>query len=209
MFRGACLTIGISAAIVGCGKPYLCSSEARAGCEEACEKANAARSCTRAGVLADQEHPGSGLQWFVRGCALADERACFLAGTQVLNSTATDDRTSQIRRLSQSLRLFRRACDLKDADGCTFAAALAFDSTNPNPTLGAYKDACEQGSGLGCYLAGESFVEGWGVTEWQIARGYFERGCHARLSSTEACTRLRTSVSEPGTPKPADDAGVH
>jgi hypothetical protein len=142
-------------------------------------------------MTAAQGDEAHALSWYLRGCLLRDGRACYLAGLRLV-ARPDGDGSKRKQYLENARRSFVQACDLNEYDGCAMAAALVERTTESAAgILASYDAACAQGSGLGCYLAGTSYLEGWGIQDRQEAVTLLERGCHATPSVLEACDELR------------------
>lgn len=114
---------------------------------------------------------------------------------------------------AKSLKLAKRACDAKDAFGCSLLGLHYQDGLGtayaPKSAIAAYEKACKGGAGVGCYNLASMYLGAHGVTldrakgeaYQKEARTHWEAACKG--SQPRWCTNL-AFLEAPDTKAPAD-----
>ena len=120
----------------------------------------------------------------VAACEAGTVKSCLTAASSA--ETAGD--------AAEAARLYRRACDLGDPNGCAFAGAVI--AQNPQRLAEAaatFEKGCDLGDGASCYGAGLVLAGAFGgAPDATRALAAFESGCDKGLA--EACGAYANAV---------------
>lgn len=149
----------------------------------ACAGGSEAGRAAAGPVVAETTEPAA-TDPLVAACEAGTVKSCLSAASSA--ETAGD--------IVEAARLYGRACELGDANGCTFAgAALAQAPQHLAAAAAAFEKGCGLGDGASCYGAGLVWSGAFGGdADAERATRAFERGCQRGVA--EACGAYANAI---------------
>lgn len=112
-------------------------------------------------------------------------------GLACLNLGFLYERYQPLLAVRDAPMLYRKACDLNEAEGCTHLAFLLRKSGDNVQALRFYQLGCDRGDARGCSNAGFLIENGVGTAKDPILAGlYYLRGCEREKPYELACKNL-------------------